>query len=148
MNRGAARSRRASLWPRIVFVSFGGFPTCCIRQCSRIGGLKSALSTYVDGFARQSHITVALHFPAELDRLPENVETTLFRVVQKSLTNIHRHSGRSTASIRIVRRAAKIVLTARDRGRSILKSPPAGSNGKSSSAPGVGIESIRETGAA
>jgi len=60
-------------------------------------GLKSGLSTYVDGFARQSHITVALHFPAELDRLPENVETTLFRVVQQSLTNIHRHSGRSTA---------------------------------------------------
>jgi len=25
------------------------------------------------------------------------VETTLFRVVQQSLTNIHRHSGRSTA---------------------------------------------------
>jgi len=39
-----------------------------------------------------------LHPP--IDRLPENVETALFRVVQESLTNIHRHSGSSTASIR------------------------------------------------
>ena len=58
------------------------------------------LSTYVDGFMRRSNIAVDLHIPATLDRLPENVETALFRVVQESLTNIHRHSGSSTASIR------------------------------------------------
>ncbi len=107
-------------------------------------GLKSALSAYVDGFARRSNIAVDLHIPAKLDRLPENVETTLFRVVQESLTNIHRHSGSSIASIRIVRYANKVVLTVRDRGQGILKSPPARPDGMTSGVAGVGIESMRE----
>lgn len=107
-------------------------------------GLKCALSTYVDGFMRRSNIAVDLHIPATLDRLPENVETALFRVVQESLTNIHRHSGSSTASIRIVRHAAKVVLTIRDRGRGIRQSSPARPIGKTFGAPGVGIESMRE----
>ncbi len=107
-------------------------------------GLKCALSTYVDGFARRSNIAVDLHIPARLDRLPENVETALFRAVQESLTNIHRHSGSSTASIRIVRHAARVVLTIRDHGRGIPRSSPSRPNGASFGAAGVGIESMRE----
>ena len=107
-------------------------------------GLKSALSLYVDGFVRRSHIAVSLHIPDELDRLPENVETALFRVVQESLTNIHRHSGSSTASIRIVRHATKVVLTVRDRGRGILNSAPTRLDGNAFGPTGVGIESMRE----
>jgi PAS domain S-box-containing protein len=107
-------------------------------------GLKSALSTYVDGFVRRSRIAVDLHIPATLERLPKNIETTLFRVVQESLTNIHRHSGSSTASIRMVRHPTKVVLTVRDRGRGILKSSLTRPGGKAVSAAGVGIESMRE----
>jgi PAS domain S-box-containing protein len=107
-------------------------------------GLKSALSTYVDGFVRRSKIAVDLHISAKLERLPKDVETTLFRVVQESLTNIHRHSGSSMATIRIVRRATKVVLTVRDRGQGIVKSPPAGHKGTTYGAAGVGIESMRE----
>ena len=107
-------------------------------------GLKSALSTYADGFARRSNIAVALHLSARLDRLPEEVETALFRVVQESLTNIHRHSGSSTATIRIVRHANKVVLTVRDRGHGILKSRPVRSDGMTGGGAGVGIESMRE----
>ncbi len=106
-------------------------------------GLKCALNTYVDGFVRRSNITVDLHVPATLDRLPDKVETALFRVVQESLTNIRRHSGSATASIRIVRHANRIVLTVRDRGRGLPQSSEARPNGKTFSA-GVGIESMRE----
>jgi two-component system NarL family sensor kinase len=104
-------------------------------------GLKSALSTYVDGFVRRSNIAVDLHISPKLDRLPRDVETALFRVVQESLTNIHRHSGSRTASIRVVRHAASVVLTVRDRGQGIEKSAPASPGGI---AAGVGIESMRE----
>ena len=106
-------------------------------------GLRCALRTYVDGFARRSNIAIDLHISARLDRLPENVETTLFRVVQESLTNIHRHSGSPTASIWIVRHATKVVLTIRDRGQGIPKSSPARPDAEAS-ATGVGIESMRE----
>ena len=106
-------------------------------------GLKSALSTYVDGFARRSKIAVDLHISARLERLPQDVETTLFRVVQESLTNIHRHSCSSAATIRIVRCATKVVLTVRDRGQGILNFSPV-LHGMARGATGVGIESMRE----
>src|SRR6185295_19352382 len=77
-------------------------------------GLKSALTAYVEGFVRRSNIAVDLHVPANLDRLPKDVETTLFRVVQESLTNVHRHSGSSTATIRVLRHVTSVVLTVRD----------------------------------
>ena len=107
-------------------------------------GLKFALSSYVDGFAQRSKIAVDLHIPANFERLPKDVDTALFRVVQESLTNIHRHSGSSSASIRIVRHASRVVLTVRDRGHGILKPSPSRPDGVSSVGAGVGIESMRE----
>jgi PAS domain S-box-containing protein len=107
-------------------------------------GLKSALTAYVEGFVRRSNIAVDLHVPANLDRLPKDVETTLFRVVQESLTNVHRHSGSSTATIRVLRHATSVVLTVRDRGHGIRSAPSAGSPGTTRGPTGVGIESMRE----
>ena len=98
----------------------------------------------MDGFVRRSKIAVDLHISARLGRLPQDVETTLFRVVQESLTNIHRHSCSSAATIRIVRCATKVVLTVRDRGQGILNSSSAGTHVVTGGANGVGIESIRE----
>ena len=107
-------------------------------------GLKSALSSYVDGFVLRSKIAVDLHMPAKFERLPKDVDTALFRVVQESLTNIHRHSGSSSASIRIVRHARSVVLTVRDRGHGILKPSSSRPGGTSGVSAGVGIESMRE----
>jgi len=56
-------------------------------------GLQSALASYVDGFAQRSGIQVDLEVAPNLGRLPQEVETALFRVVQEALANIHRHSG-------------------------------------------------------
>jgi signal transduction histidine kinase len=58
----------------------------------------------------------------------------LFRIVQESLTNIHRHSGSNTAMIRLSRSTSEIALEVMDKG-----------NGMSDAAtPGVGIVSMRE----
>ncbi len=42
---------------------------------------------------KEAGFRVDLQFDSNLPRLPQEVETTIFRIVQASLTNIHRHSG-------------------------------------------------------
>jgi PAS domain S-box-containing protein len=62
-------------------------------------GLPSAIQWYAEGFSKRSGIQVDLDLQLDLARLPSEVEITLFRVLQESLTNIHRHSGASKASV-------------------------------------------------
>lgn len=81
------------------------------------GGLLPALRWYVQGFEERSGIRVALDLPAELDRLPGELETSLFRIVQESLTNIQRHSGSAVAAIRLELCADALCLTIADEGR-------------------------------
>ncbi len=59
----------------------------------------SAAKWYLDGFAQRSGIAVKADLPNDLGRLPKPVELGLFRVLQESLTNIHRHSGSSRAEV-------------------------------------------------
>ena len=79
----------------------------------------SALRWYVAGFAERSGISVDLDLPESFDRLPLDTETALFRIVQESLINIHRHAGSETACIRLQRDARTLVLEIADRGRGI-----------------------------
>ncbi|MGB7590309.1 MAG: PAS domain S-box protein [Terriglobia bacterium] len=80
-------------------------------------GLASALAWYVKGFAERSEIKIDLKVSPNFGRLPQEVETTLFRVVQEGLTNVHRHSKSPTASIRLSRRATEVKLEIADKGQ-------------------------------
>jgi len=82
-------------------------------------GLLSALRWYAAGFAERSGITVDLDLPESFERLPLDTETALFRIVQESLINIHRHAGSETARIRLRRDAETLVLEIEDQGRGI-----------------------------
>lgn len=82
-------------------------------------GLRSALGWYVDGFSQRSKIAVDLECPADFGRLTRDVETTIFRLVQECLTNIHRHSGSATASIRLQHKGNEVVVSVRDNGKGI-----------------------------
>ena len=88
-------------------------------------GLKSALRWYVEGFAERSGIQVDLQLDSNLPRLPQEVETTVFRIVQESLTNIHRHSGSKNASLQIVHNPQTTRVEVRDEGRGIAQFDPA-----------------------
>ncbi|HEX4997663.1 MAG TPA: sensor histidine kinase [Terriglobia bacterium] len=102
-------------------------------------GLSCALQWYAAGFERRSGITTRLELPPELDRLPRDIETTVFRIVQECLTNIHRHSGSDSASIRIETSAEHLSVEIRDQGRGIPAAAPSGAG-----SPGVGIMEMRE----
>jgi signal transduction histidine kinase len=82
-------------------------------------GLLSALRWYAGGFAERSGIAVDLELPESFERLPLDTETALFRIVQESLINIHRHAGSETARIRLRRDAEMLVLEIEDRGHGI-----------------------------
>jgi signal transduction histidine kinase len=79
-------------------------------------GLVSALQWYVQGFSKRSGIYVDVFAPA-MDRLPSDMELALFRIVQESLTNVRRHSGSGTASIRLEKTSSEVVLEIQDKGR-------------------------------
>lgn len=79
-------------------------------------GLISALEWYVEGYNNRSRVHVELDLPKLLQRMGNDVELTLFRIVQEALTNIHRHSGGRHAAIRIRRRQRHLVLSVSDDG--------------------------------
>lgn len=106
-------------------------------------GLPSALRSFVEGFAQRSGIQVQLDIAPDFLRLPADFETALFRIVQESLTNIHRHSGSSTAEIRLALDAEYLSLEVSDQGRGIPRERLHVCNGNKSAA-GVGIAGMRE----
>lgn len=105
-------------------------------------GLSSALRWYVDGFSQRSGINVELDMPENFNRLPTDLETAIFRVVQECLTNIHRHSGSPVAKIRIRQRNDEALIDIEDKGRGIPthKLEEMATTGT----PGVGIRGMHE----
>jgi len=105
-------------------------------------GLASAMRWYVEGFSQRSKVNVDLNLPEDFGRLSRELETAVFRVVQECLTNIHRHSGSSTAKIRLRRLDGHIVVEIEDKGKGIA--PEKRDEIASAGAPGVGIRGMRE----
>src|SRR5204862_8053331 len=106
-------------------------------------GFSSAASWFVNGFSQRSGIQVSLEIPADLPRLSEAVEIALFRVLQESLTNVHRHSRAATAEIRVEADAEQISMEIRDHGRGIPAPVLTQVDGQTSKW-GVGLAGMRE----
>lgn len=105
-----------------------------------LAGLASAIDWYREGFSERSGIQVDLEISPSLDRLPQDLELTIYRIVQESLTNIHRHSGSKWAGIRLIQEPDRITLEVADRGRGMA--PISMDNAQMRV--GVGISGIRE----
>jgi len=80
-------------------------------------GFASAARWYVEGLGQRSGLKVTLEAPNDLGRLPDTVELALFRVLQETLTNVHRHSGASAAHVLIWKDAEQVILEVKDNGR-------------------------------
>ena len=104
-------------------------------------GLYSALSWYVQGLTERSGLDLSLDIPERFGRLPQDMELAVFRLVQECLTNVHRHSGSKTASIRVAREGDKVAVTVEDQGKGMT---PARLAEIQSQGSGVGIRGMRE----
>jgi PAS domain S-box-containing protein len=107
-----------------------------------IAGLATALRWYVDGFAERSKIRIDVEIPENLERLPDEMELAIFRLVQECLTNIHRHSESGTAAIRIWQDGNRLIVRVEDQGKGIPKDKhqDLATSGKT----GVGFGGMRE----
>ena len=105
-------------------------------------GLDSALKWYIDGFAERSKIAAKLELPTDWERLPQDYELCLFRIAQECLTNIHRHSGSSTALVRLLRSPGEIKLEVSDDGKGLDHETQ--SKIASGETVGVGLRGMRE----
>ena len=106
-------------------------------------GLGSALHWYAQGFESRTGIRVTVDVPSDLMRLSPETEVTLFRIVQESLTNIHRYANSPTAFIRVQTDAEEMHLEIIDHGKGMELNSVAPET-FSAERPGVGIQGMRE----
>jgi two-component system NarL family sensor kinase len=104
-------------------------------------GLPGALQWYIQGLAERSSLKCELIIPKHFGRLSDDVEVTIFRIVQECLTNIHRHSGSKTATISLSRTREGVSLEIQDEGKGIPAEKLAEIQAHRT---GVGITGMRE----
>jgi PAS domain S-box-containing protein len=105
-------------------------------------GLKAALHWYVEGVSQRSKIQISLNImPQAFPRLSKDIERTIFRVVQESLSNVYRHSGSESARVEVEKQPDFVAIRIRDYGKGV----PSQILGKGlSPGLGVGIPGMRE----
>ena len=79
-------------------------------------GLVAALEALVETFSEATGIGVDLEAQLGDKRLPTEVETTLYRIVQEALTNIVKHAQASKVSVLLVRRPGSVTAVIEDDG--------------------------------
>lgn len=105
-------------------------------------GLAFSAKWYAQGFSQRSGIGVNLHIPHDLKRLPGAAELVLFRILQESLTNIHRHAQSKSVDVQVELGDGEVTLEVRDYGKGIpLEFLERFRNGGGG---GVGLRSMRE----
>jgi signal transduction histidine kinase len=99
-------------------------------------GLVPALERLVQSFSESSGIRVQLEAAVGDDRLPPEVETTVYRIVQEALTNVVKHAEASEVSILLVRRGTGLTVVLEDNGN--------GFDPGAVKADSLGLEGMRE----
>ena len=105
-------------------------------------GLRAALHWYIEGLEKRSGIKISLTItPQIFPRLSTDIETTIFRVVQESLTNVYRHANSESARVEIEKQSEWVAVRVRDYGKGACLETADRSR---SSVLGVGITGMRE----
>lgn len=104
-------------------------------------GLPGAIQWFMQGLAERGSLKCELIIPKDFGRLSDDMEVTIFRIVQECLTNIHRHSGSKTATISLSREGGSVSLQIQDEGKGIPAEMLAEIQGRRT---GVGITGMRE----
>lgn len=103
-------------------------------------GLLPALHWYFEGLQSRGQVRLVFDYrPILFPRLPRDIETAIFRVIQESLTNVYRHSESQDARIELVQDGGHATVRIRDYGKGIPESKIS-----IAAIPGVGISGMRE----
>jgi signal transduction histidine kinase len=98
-------------------------------------GLVPALERLVENFGEQTGMTVQLEARLGPHRLPDEVETALYRITQEALTNVVKHARARRVSIVLTRRDGSATAVIEDDGRGI---------GDADDTEGLGLLGMRE----
>lgn len=99
-------------------------------------GLEPALDRLVTGFAEQTGLAVELESRLGDERLPPDLETALYRIVQEALTNVVKHARAERVSIILARKGTRATVVIEDDGQGF--DPDAVRDG------GIGLLGMRE----
>jgi two-component system, NarL family, sensor histidine kinase DevS len=99
-------------------------------------GLGVALERLVETFKEATGIAVEFESRLGEQRLPSEVETTLYRIVQESLTNVAKHAGAQRVSILLVRRPGVVSVLVEDDGHGFTE--------EDERTGGIGLSGMRE----
>jgi signal transduction histidine kinase len=105
-------------------------------------GFSAAAKWYAEEFAKRSGLELKLNIEEAPSRLPPATELALFRVLQESLTNIHRHSKSSTAEVLFEIHGERASLQIGDQGTGIPEEVL--NRFKVAGTSGVGLAGMRE----
>jgi len=98
-------------------------------------GLDTALKALIDQFTERTGIDVVYHFQVST-KIPDEIEITLYRLTQESLTNIEKHAHANLIELQVWQSDRHIVFECLDDGRGFAD------KGESSS--GIGLINMRE----
>jgi PAS domain S-box-containing protein len=79
--------------------------------------LSSVLRRYVEGFGRRTGLQTTLKISPLADQLPPEQRRAILRIVQESLTNVHRHAGATSVSVQLRCIAGRLHLVISDDGQ-------------------------------
>ncbi|MCR5878927.1 PAS domain-containing protein [Phenylobacterium sp. J367] len=80
-------------------------------------GVDTLIHRFAEGFARRSGIDVDVSLPEPMPALSEAQERVVFRMLQESLVNVHRHSGSTRVEVRLALAGDSLMVEIRDNGR-------------------------------
>jgi PAS domain S-box-containing protein len=101
-------------------------------------GLLPALLWHIDRYTRQTGVRVAFTHSGIDQRLPADVETAVYRIVQEALTNVARHAGVADVKLRVERATGVLTVVVEDEGRGMKPAEVADRGAE------VGLRGMRE----
>ena len=105
-------------------------------------GLLAALHLYFEGFRKRSAMRITFDCtPQIFSRLANDIEISIFRVLQEAVTNAHRHSGSKDVRVDLHQLPDRVNIRVRDYGVGV---PSDWSATGSVQLQGVGINGMRE----
>ncbi|MBI2947243.1 MAG: response regulator [Verrucomicrobia bacterium] len=104
-------------------------------------GLLAAAHSVCDNVTAWSGVQVDLHFTSVPDRLPPDIALNLYRIIQESLNNIHKHAMATRVRVQLVLSNSILELSVKDNGKGF---DPAAPRAPLKPDGGFGLVSLRE----